>query len=321
MGDCLALQCWSRCPHLLLNISCKPAREKAQTRSGDPLQQKTESRKMLTRQKRPLNLHYPFAYNRVWENPVKYLYILSSVSLTIALIALCSCSGEIKAKSSGGGGKEFICISASSCPKNCSTDDDCKTDEGQVCCNFGEFGKACIMANNCPYFCGDDGACEIEEGERCCRTAAYAPEKVCAQATECLITCSSNLDCTGYYDDYYGDELVCCLIMKDPICTSSYSCPRECNDRNDCDEGELCCEDFNDSYGIYKSGVSGICNNSCRQKCNVSSDCDGQVCCRDGYCNDTCPKYCRKDEDCDMHEGEVCCDNQAMESPWWWLWW
>src|SRR4051794_14490297 len=61
-----------------------------------------------------------------------------------------------------------LCTAA--CDKFCSTDQDCNTSSGELCCDFGEKGKICQNAKFCPKFCSSDNMCETSMGQACVPT-------------------------------------------------------------------------------------------------------------------------------------------------------
>jgi hypothetical protein len=54
----------------------------------------------------------------------------------------------------------------------------------------------------------------------------------------------------------------------------------------------------------------------CPTACTTDAGCNGgQVCCN-GTCQASCQKTCASDADCPTNEGESCCFNQVLNSPW-----
>src|SRR5579863_821826 len=50
-----------------------------------------------------------------------------------------------------------------SCETNCSSDTDCNTAAGQVCCDYGSGGKVCQAAASCPRICSTDANCNTAQ--------------------------------------------------------------------------------------------------------------------------------------------------------------
>jgi hypothetical protein len=205
-----------------------------------------------------------------------------------------------------------------SCPKTCAGDADCNTADGQMCCDYGSYGKACVDASNCPRFCGGDSDCKTDKGETCCRPRLDVDDKLCLQPEKCMRFCDDNQDCRT--DE--GEQ--CCSVTKERFCSTS--CPKGCNSSGDCDTGdnEVCCNTLKDPHKVLT--VAGLCyresemSYSCPKKCTTSSNCDtagGQLCCPDGYCADSCQKECSSNAQCDTSGGDFCCQAKALASPFW----
>lgn len=223
-----------------------------------------------------------------------------------------ACSGE--GADEGNRSTEGVC--RKSCPKTCHDDSDCDSSKGQMCCNYGSYGKACVDAKLCPRFCSSDFDCNTDKGEICCRPLFAAKEKVCLQPQYCIRFCSNNDDC----NTDKGEQ--CCSVTKEPFCHTY--CPKTCSTSSDCDSDEVCCTPLKDPYGIFS--VAGLCLDPqeaadlCPKKCSTSYDCDtsdGEVCCPDGYCAHFCEKKCFSNAQCDTSQGELCCQIKVIESPFW----
>jgi len=232
---------------------------------------------------------------------------VTCLSMIVLFLGLTSCKSDSKST--------FIlfdtCVRASSCPVTCEVDTDCRTADGEKCCDYGAFGKSCRESDQCVSFCTSDSQCDINGGEKCCRVNPASSEMVCADAEQCLYPCSDNSNCTAI-----GDDAVCCLALKQAVCTRVGTCPKICSTSNDCD-GQICCpRDDSESWSYINSSVNGICQSSCPRQCETSNDCPGQICCPDGICASSCAKVCDTDAECDISDGEVCCKNHTKSSPW-----
>ena len=86
---------------------------------------------------------------------------LMALWLVAALVLLPSCPAK---EDNGNGPGSDICIDASYCPKSCQQDSECKTDEGQLCCDYKNFGKSCRDSQRCPIFCSTQNECDTAEG-------------------------------------------------------------------------------------------------------------------------------------------------------------
>src|SRR5258708_22334758 len=58
-------------------------------------------------------------------------------------------------------------LCARSCSKACSVDDDCLTNNGELCCHYGASGSVCQLGTTCPQFCMDDTKCDTVNGQGC----------------------------------------------------------------------------------------------------------------------------------------------------------
>lgn len=244
---------------------------------------------------------------------------LPGIQWATCTFALCllaaSCTGnkDSSNNSSGGGSGEGVC--RGNCPKTCSGDDDCDTDKGQMCCNFGDGAKTCTEPQSCPRFCTSDGECNTEQGEACCAVSLASTELICSKPQACLHFCKKNADC--------GEAEVCCTTYSQPLCVKPTQCPNECGSTIDCktEEGEVCCKTFEEDLAQILS-VSGVCYSkgmSCQKSCASSNECDtaaGEMCC-EGFCAKGCKKKCEENQDCDMGAGQLCCQNPVVETVWW----
>jgi hypothetical protein len=201
-------------------------------------------------------------------------------------------------------------VCADACPDACSTDADCDTDVGDVCCTFGKDAKACVDQYQCPQFCHGDGDCSVSDGQACFRTMLESGKAVCTEPTEALTFCQDDSTCNGG---------TCCTLYKEPVCVAKGHCPSGCVDDTQCNAGvgELCCTTL--PYVDSSLGVPGVCIQpvfeACPKWCQSSSECNvmgGETCC-DGICRTDCVKECKSSSDC---SGQLCCKTGAIQSPW-----
>jgi hypothetical protein len=180
---------------------------------------------------------------------------------------------------------------------------------GELCCDYGEHGKACAPAASCPRFCGADAECNTGQGEACLRTTLMSPQAVCTQPEAGLRLCQNDQSC--------GTGERCCGAYKEPVCLPTWACPEACTDSSSCNTavGEVCCT----TIGLVDSTIAspGICAGStlCPRACAQSSDCRtdiGEVCC-EGVCAASCAGRCDTSNDC---VAQVCCKSPVVESPW-----
>ena len=219
---------------------------------------------------------------------------------------------DTRRPSAGGGGSapaQGVCMDA--CPKGCAIDDDCDLSSGELCCDYGEHGKACAPAAGCPRFCAADAECNTGEGEACLRTNLFSPQAVCTQPEVGLRFCQANDTC--------GTGESCCWAYNEPICLPTYACPQSCTQSAECNTvtGEVCCT----TIGLIDEsiGAPGICtypNSSlCPRACAQSSECRtdlGEVCC-EGVCATSCANTCNESSEC---VEQVCCKSPVVQSPW-----
>ena len=205
-----------------------------------------------------------------------------------------------------------VCTDARRCPKSCTADQDCETAQGQVCCDFGtNFPRACVPASFCAHeFCHSDADCATDLREACCRVEPFSNQKACSRPFYCLRDCQSNADCLA-------DGFTCSTIFREPFCLSTTAAPMQCSTSADCD-GRVCCTENLEQIDPTNvlADIDGLCSDTCLQACTNAQDCSGQICC-DGFCRSSCPRKCGVDTDCRTEQGELCCANNARESPWW----
>lgn len=211
-------------------------------------------------------------------------------------------------------------ICTTSCPKQCDKDQDCPNGS-QLCCDYGgKFGKACVSPQQCPRFCTDDSKCRTDQGEACCAANPASSEKICAPANTCRKTCANDNDCAG------GTTPKCCTAYARPICTATAACPTTCAQSTDCNtmSGQTCCTSVKglDKNMLLAGNVGGLCVNqgsTCPKACTQSTDCDttrGELCCN-GFCSTSCQKECDSSNECPTDKGQLCCRNAAIASPFW----
>lgn len=234
-----------------------------------------------------------------------------SVLSIVALGLVFGCSGGDEQRTSPITSDEGICLPT--CLKPCQSDNDCATDEGEVCCDHGADGKACVQAADCPRFCRNDDRCDVTEGESCRRVHLESAQAVCTQPEAALRTCEDDGDCATDAGE------ACCEIYDDPVCLAPELCPRPCSGDEGCDgsRGEVCCTTLHLNDSRLRN--QGLCIDpelvDCPRPCEQSADCDstrGEVCCN-GICDTSCQKSCRDSSDCD---DAVCCKTPAVLSVW-----
>jgi len=150
-------------------------------------------------------------------------------------------------------------------------------------------------------------------------TNPASTETVCAPADQCRLTCSADSDCSG-------GTPKCCADYSTPVCTATDACPVACSGSSSCNTagGELCCTTIHlaDPNGTLSSSLGGACMaaSACPVACTQDSDCTnesgGQELCCNGRCAATCAKTCSADSDCDTQDGQLCCTNSVISSPW-----
>jgi hypothetical protein len=195
------------------------------------------------------------------------------------------------------------------CPRACNIDNDCNTDLGELCCNYGS-SKVCQFAENCPVFCTNDSVCQTSLGQACVVTSLTSgTQSSCDDAGAGLHFCQTDTDCGG------GSQ-TCCTNYDRPICTDTNECPSPCAQDSQCnpDRGEICCT----TVQAIEPDLSarGLCLNPavqpCPRACTASSDCRSlsatPLCC-DGFCAATCAMTCTQDSDC---YDEICCKSPSL---------
>ncbi|HEY4393737.1 MAG TPA: hypothetical protein VGP64_06725, partial [Polyangia bacterium] len=111
------------------------------------------------------------------------------------------------------------------CAKNCSSDSDCETSQGELCCDYGAAGKSCSQASACPIACTDDTKCDPTKGQACERVDLSLSDKYCTTPSNGLQLCSVDSDCTS------GN--VCCGDYDQPFCLPPSECPKGCATSSD----------------------------------------------------------------------------------------
>ena len=226
------------------------------------------------------------------------------VSALVATAALGCSSGAVVGLDAGSSGSAVMPSVTSgqglcepTCPRSCNVDDDCDTELGELCCDYGS-GRVCQLASACPVFCADDTSCQTGMGQACVTTSlAAGAQSACNQASAGLQFCRSSADCRG--------GQTCCTNYDRPICTDALQCPASCTDDSRCNtlDGEICCTTV---QAVEPSlGVSGLCLNpavqACPKACSSSAQCEqtpgARICCN-GLCSATCATTCTQDSDC-----------------------
>ena len=139
------------------------------------------------------------------------------------------------------------------CNKDCASDSDCETSQGDLCCDLGSAGKACLPAKSCPKHCSGDANCDAKNGEVCAAVSLSVSDKLCVAPAAALHTCSADSNCdTGQ---------VCCGIYGQSVCMAPSACPKSCAVSNECDtsNGEICCTTV--KLAEPSLSVSGLCLN------------------------------------------------------------
>ena len=70
----------------------------------------------------------------------------------------------------GGGASAGTGLCENTCAKSCASDLDCPTSLGELCCDYGQAGKACSQAAACPIMCTDNSKCDPTKGQTCERS-------------------------------------------------------------------------------------------------------------------------------------------------------
>lgn len=228
--------------------------------------------------------------------------------MLVAALAACS-SNDNSGSSSVNELAEGVC--ADKCIQPCDVDSECDVANGQLCCDYGNDGKACSDAKDCPRQCTSDSKCDTTQGEACVRESLATTISTCDKPANALHLCQADTDCTGGGD-------VCCMAYNEPLCLPANRCPKACTSSSTCNTalGEVCCTSLPTIDTTLVS--SGICvapsTAICPKVCSKSSDCNtgaGELCCN-GLCNKSCVQTCASHSDCN---GQVCCKAKATRSP------
>ncbi len=197
------------------------------------------------------------------------------------------------------------------CAKTCGSDSDCNTSQGELCCDYGQAGKACSPAAQCPISCTDDSKCDSTKGQACERVDLSLSGKYCTTPSNGLQLCSLDSDCTTVGD-------VCCGNYDQPFCLPPSDCPKACASSSECNtaNSEVCCT----SIPMIEPHInaSGLCLNpayaACPTTCTQSTDCNtagNEICCN-GVCSTTCAKTCKSSSDCNQ---QICCKSALVNLP------
>lgn len=240
---------------------------------------------------------------------MRFGLLVASALIVVGVVA-CD-AAKSNTPGTGQGDKEGTC--APSCPKACSGDNDCDTARGQLCCDYGSYGKSCADAKDCPELCSSDQNCDTQSGQACVRETLASEQYTCLNPKQGLNLCTTDANC----DTTAGE--VCCGIYAEPVCLPAARCPRACTKGGDCDtqSGEVCCTTLPILDGTLSA--AGLCVDPqvmpCPNGCTKSSDCDtkeGELCCND-VCSKSCPRSCKVSADCVQ---ELCCVTPSVNAPW-----
>lgn len=238
----------------------------------------------------------------------KFGYGVLVLGIALAWFGGCSTTNGTNSNN-GPGNPSGSGICEETCPKACSSDQDCQTSTGELCCPSG---NVCVNAKGCPTVCADDSKCNTMAGQACVRTSLANTETTCEPANVGLKFCQVDTDCPG-------TNQVCCGIYNKKICLAANQCPNACTKSSDCNttQGEICCT----SAPMVEPSLTaqGLCldptTEPCPKACTTSSDCVGNsnaaLCCS-GICQATCPKSCEQDSDC---TGMICCKTKITNVP------
>jgi hypothetical protein len=235
----------------------------------------------------------------------KKAFAVAFAITAIGIVVACSSDNKNNNTAFAGQG---LCMST--CAKPCSGDQECNTNLGELCCDYGNGGKICQNAKACPKFCENDSTCETSTGQACVRRSLTNEKMVCAPAATGLKLCQADGDCA-----LLGQ--ICCQIYNQAICMPANRCPKGCTTSTDCQTstGEICCTSANTLEPSLR--VPGVCLNPayepCPKPCSTSQDCatTSQLCCN-GVCASTCPKQCQENTDC---TGQICCKTYNLVAP------
>src|SRR5215467_14861124 len=81
------------------------------------------------------------------------------------------------------------------CAKSCGSDSDCETSQGELCCDYGQAGKACSQASACPITCTDDSKCDPTKGQACERVDLSLSNNYCTTPSNGIQLCAADSDC------------------------------------------------------------------------------------------------------------------------------
>jgi hypothetical protein len=202
-------------------------------------------------------------------------------------------------------------ICEATCAKTCSSDSDCETSMGELCCDYGSAGKSCTQASQCPITCTDDSKCDSTKGQACELKDLSQSEKQCLVPSSGIQLCSVDSDCATTGD-------VCCTDYDQPFCLPVSRCPKACAASSDCNtgNGEICCTTISALEPHIKA--TGLCLNptyaACPTTCKQSTDCNtanNEICC-EGICSKTCAKTCQSSSDCNQ---QICCKSAQVNLP------
>jgi hypothetical protein len=196
------------------------------------------------------------------------------------------------------------------CARTCTSDNECETSVGDLCCDLGEAGRVCMAAKECPRQCAADSNCATSSGEACLRIDLSTQESVCTQPDHAVQFCKQDSEC--------GDGLACCKNYEEGICLPPSRCPHACKASDECNTaiGDVCCT----TMRVLEPhlAVDGLCINpsrlDCPRTCERSTDCatgDGEICC-EGVCSTSCRTQCTQSSDC---AGQLCCKNALVRLP------
>jgi len=234
---------------------------------------------------------------------------MTSARLQVGVMIL----GVLAVASCGSGKKgvlpQGVGYCETTCSKSCGQDSDCDTSRGELCCDYGDAGKSCAQASQCPIACSDDSACNTMSGQACVRVDLSIPQKYCEAPSAAIQLCQGDNDCTN------GN--VCCNIYNESVCLPPTSCPKSCTDSSACDtaNSEICCTTLGAVEPALKA--PGLCLNPastpCPKACSTSQDCaaTGDICCN-GICQATCRQTCMQSSDCNQ---QICCKSAEVRIP------
>ncbi len=234
------------------------------------------------------------------------------MAATKAVVLLLACFlGCSKSGGASGGNQLELGVCDDKCIRSCESDSECNIGQGELCCDYGNDGKACADAKDCPRQCMTDSKCDTASGEACVRESLHSPLLSCDKPSNGLRLCQSDANCMGAGE-------VCCPNYKEPICLPADKCPKACANSAACNTtlGEVCCTTLASVDVTLVAG--GLCVVpsvvGCPTACAKSSDCKtsaGELCCN-GLCSTSCQQPCKVSADCG---GQVCCKAKAMNSP------